>query len=92
MVIEDTSADTVERMPARIERSWDGLQDAVFDEIDAVRSGGDVKRAGMISKLVSTAQNGVKIKLEAEKFARQLQNGNPEDTAKKLLSVSTSKT
>jgi hypothetical protein len=59
----------------------------VFDEIDAVRSGlSDHKRANSISKLVGTAHNGVKLRIEVERFA-QLKNGDAEETTRRLLSL-----
>jgi hypothetical protein len=53
-------------------RSSAGLRDAIFDEIDALRSGtSNATRANAVAKLAATVVETVRMEIDVQKYAAQ---------------------
>lgn len=57
-------------------RTSKGLRDALFDELEALRSGkSNPTQANAVAKLAGSVVETVKMEIEAQKFVAQLEKG-----------------
>ena len=56
-------------MTKKIVRTSEGLRNALFDEMDALRAGtSDTKRASMVAKLANTVVSVTKVEMEYARY------------------------
>lgn len=60
-----------------VQRTSAGLRDAIFDELDAIRTGtSNPTRANAVAKLAGSIVETVRMEIEVQKFARSTPAGN----------------
>jgi hypothetical protein len=72
---------TAQTAQPTVQRTSAGLRDAIFDELDAIRSGtSNPTRANAVAKLAGSIVETVRMEIEVQKFARSAP-ANPTMTA-----------
>lgn len=64
--------------PTPVSRTSSGLRDAIFDELDAIRSGtSNPTKANAVAKLAASIVETVRMEVEVEKYARSVDRTKP---------------
>lgn len=71
-----------------VKRTSTGLRDALFDELEALRSGkSNPTQANAVAKIAGSVVETVKMEIEAQKFIAQMQKVTPSDREIKPLQL-----